>query len=291
MYRERGEPEYRVHVGRIRDLGHKRERARDVCAARPRRTRPRPVGAAILGGQNTYVIVSSTNFFHNVSTDQISADVKVQNLTSVAMGSADGNTYDGTGVNVFFNSLPAAPVTWTTPPEHRHLPFDQRRSVFPIPAARSRNSSSALQSWVFGLHGLRGIFGFLVYVSAKLPTDPAMVVIPAHLFPSISSGYNQICAIRTGSIAYCWGNDSLGQLGDGRTMVAPVPVPAAAEHKYSALAAGLTHGCGIEQGTTSGCAGARILWVRSEMAAARSRFARRGRRTTEMARDLRGHQP
>src|SRR5438094_1262230 len=57
-----------------------------------------------LGDQGTYVALRSSNVSYNAGTSTFQADVTVQNLTAVPMGTPDGSTV--TGVKVFFHSGP-----------------------------------------------------------------------------------------------------------------------------------------------------------------------------------------
>src|SRR5438132_10113897 len=58
----------------------------------------------ILGGQGMYVQLRSSNVSYNASTQIFRADVTVQNLTALNLGTPDGSTV--TGVKVFFYSGP-----------------------------------------------------------------------------------------------------------------------------------------------------------------------------------------
>ncbi|PYO44624.1 MAG: hypothetical protein DMD33_02465, partial [Gemmatimonadetes bacterium] len=58
----------------------------------------------VLGGQGTYVALRSSNVSYTSSTATFQADVTVENLTVLPLGTADGSTV--TGVKVFFSSGP-----------------------------------------------------------------------------------------------------------------------------------------------------------------------------------------
>lgn len=64
---------------------------------------------------------------------------------------------------------------------------------------------------------------------------------------SYASGHT--CAVAADSLAWCWGANTLGQLGDGSTTSSTarslVPVPVAGGHKFVAIGAGLGFTCGI----------------------------------------------
>src|SRR3989441_929649 len=59
----------------------------------------------ILGGQGRYVQLRSSNVSYDASTEVFQADVTVQNLTPLMLGTPDGSTV--TGVKVFFHSGPS----------------------------------------------------------------------------------------------------------------------------------------------------------------------------------------
>src|SRR2546426_1041622 len=58
----------------------------------------------VLGGQGTYVALRSSNVSYSAGTATFQADVTVENLTVLPLGTADGGTV--TGVKVFFSSGP-----------------------------------------------------------------------------------------------------------------------------------------------------------------------------------------
>src|SRR5207249_4662286 len=86
--------------------------AADVRAQTLNCTAPSPgAGSAklsadlVLGGQGTYVALRSSAVSYDAGTSTFQADVTVQNLTAVPLGTADGTTV--TGVKVFFSSGPS----------------------------------------------------------------------------------------------------------------------------------------------------------------------------------------
>ena len=71
-------------------------------------------------------------------------------------------------------------------------------------------------------------------------------------FGSVEAGYVHSCGVTAGGAAYCWGDNSMGQLGDG----APAspwyrssPAPVAGGLQFTMISAGVWHTCGV---TTSG---------------------------------------
>ena len=73
----------------------------------------------------------------------------------------------------------------------------------------------------------------------------------------IASDGPAVCALDTSGQAYCWGNSTVGQVGDGFTFTRTVPTPVAGGHTFAKLATTgaqnslLSHMCGI---TTAGAA-------------------------------------
>ena len=70
---------------------------------------------------------------------------------------------------------------------------------------------------------------------------------------AITAGYIQSCGLATGGIAYCWGDNSFGELGTGTTSVSsPSPIAVIGGLTFSAISAGISfHTCGL---TTAGAA-------------------------------------
>ena len=76
----------------------------------------------------------------------------------------------------------------------------------------------------------------------------------AHVtFASVDGGYVHSCGVATGGAGYCWGDNAVGQLGDGNS-TSPYrssPAPVAGGLRFTTISAGIWHSCGV---TTSGAA-------------------------------------
>ena len=84
------------------------------------------------------------------------------------------------------------------------------------------------------------------------PTDQALPAAapPGPLqFASVSAGHEYSCGVTTTGGAYCWGDNSDGQLGDGTNTASNVPVSVGGGHIFASVSAGSRHSCGV---TTAG---------------------------------------
>jgi alpha-tubulin suppressor-like RCC1 family protein len=63
------------------------------------------------------------------------------------------------------------------------------------------------------------------------------------------------CGTTTGDVAYCWGANENGQLGDGTTINRPVPVAVAGGLRFRHVRAGLSHTCGLTTHDRAHCWG------------------------------------
>lgn len=71
----------------------------------------------------------------------------------------------------------------------------------------------------------------------------------------LAVGTDHVCGIGTTGITYCWGSDSVGQLGEGDTVSHLLPVVVAGGLSFEALAAGVAHTCGLTTGGVAYCWG------------------------------------
>ena len=83
-------------------------RARSVTCAAPA---PRTGGASadlIYGGQNKYVLLTSSSVDYDSTTHKFKFNVSLRNLLRQAIGTTNGTTADPSGVKVFFRQQPVA---------------------------------------------------------------------------------------------------------------------------------------------------------------------------------------
>ena len=115
-------------------------------------------------------------------------------------------------------------------------------------------NGGAVWCWGGNRHGERGEpTGFADFVSgADIAATPVAAVMPNGVtFTKISAGASFTCGLTPAGVAYCWGANDNGQLGDGgiedRWQIAPVSMPSG--HTFVDIDAGADHACGV---TTTG---------------------------------------
>ena len=74
-------------------------------------------------------------------------------------------------------------------------------------------------------------------------------------FASLSAGKQHACGVTTTGVAYCWGDNDDGQLGDGTTTSRETPVRVATDVRFRAVSAGLLHSCGLAMDGRAYCWG------------------------------------
>lgn len=73
---------------------------------------------------------------------------------------------------------------------------------------------------------------------------------------AVSAGFDHTCAVSVSGIAYCWGVNTFGQLGDGSTTRRLQPSAVQTNARFSSIAAGQAHTCAVTQSGAGYCWGA-----------------------------------
>jgi alpha-tubulin suppressor-like RCC1 family protein len=84
--------------------------------------------------------------------------------------------------------------------------------------------------------------GILALLGCSDSTGP---VVDEVSFARIASGAKFSCGLDSDGVAYCWGQNDRGQLGDGTTTTRLAPTKVSTTLQFSAIAAGASHTCAI----------------------------------------------
>lgn len=130
---------------------------------------PSGASAAILGGQNVYVTLASSNAL--LVADTFGVDVTVTNLIPQPLGTTDGTSADPAGVRVFFSGGPTSTTGGTVTVANADgtgmftaadQAYHQYNGILP------QDSTSAVKRWKFHVTPEVGRFTFVVLVSAAV---------------------------------------------------------------------------------------------------------------------------
>jgi hypothetical protein len=133
----------------------------------------------ILGGQNQYVKLTSTNVVPN-GTISLSADLTVQNLTGQPWGTTDGVTPTGTGVRVFFYTGPTNGVTVANPTNTATFTapaqpyFEYSGGLLSGDGILQPGETSGSINWQFNLNG-QATFAFQLLISTAMPVEQGVL--------------------------------------------------------------------------------------------------------------------
>jgi alpha-tubulin suppressor-like RCC1 family protein len=72
---------------------------------------------------------------------------------------------------------------------------------------------------------------------------------------AVDAGFFHTCALRTGGVATCWGNNVFGQMGSGSTGDRVPPTDVAGPVRFGSVSAGAVHTCGLDANGSAYCWG------------------------------------
>lgn len=113
--------------------------------------------------------------------------------------------------------------------------------------------TSAGQAWCWGNNG----DGRLGDGTTNLGLAPVQVLQGSIVFTVLSAGDAHTCGLDSSGQAYCWGNNSYGQIGDSTKTFAssPTAVHQPAGVTFTRIASGARHTCGLTSGGQAYCWG------------------------------------
>ena len=75
----------------------------------------------------------------------------------------------------------------------------------------------------------------------------------------VSAWFAHACAVTTSGVAYCWGRNTHGQLGDGTETTSDAPVAVAGGLAFASITAGQNHTCGVTTTGDAYCWGSNVF--------------------------------
>lgn len=179
-------------------------RASVLECASPEAELPAGASGLIVGGQDEYVTLRSSNLYFHPALRLFQADVTVQNLLHQALGTADGMTESGEGVRVFYHKLPWATVGAGVVEVLGHdgvsifagteQPYYQYELIEP-------GEESAVRTWYWSVPMGVDAFEFSVFVAAEVPYPDGWVDVDTdYLLVSTDEFDHRITAIARGPL-------------------------------------------------------------------------------------------
>src|SRR5439155_189354 len=134
--------------------------------------------------------------------------------------------------------------------------FDIRLVFARVSAGRSHacgvTSAGAAYCWGGNGYGQLGNGTTNVYGEGS-----PVLVLGGLSFATLSAGDVHTCGLTTGGAAYCWGDNSAGQLGTGTTMSSSSPVLVSGGLTFATVSTGNLHTCGV---TSAGAGRQAYCW-------------------------------
>jgi hypothetical protein len=195
-------------------------------------------GDIIVGNQNIYVKLTSTNVAYNAGTGQFTFDVSVQNLLEQPMGTLDGTTPAAGGIRVFFYDGPTVTSgvgVASVVPDGFATFTSAGQAYYQYNSVLAQNATSGTKTWTLIFPPTVNTFTFLLYVNApveypngyitldgKLPDDDYGDLHPTATHPLTAVVKNALGIVIPGQVV-TWGTSDAGCLTvDGAGVISGV---------------------------------------------------------------------
>ena len=169
-------------------------------------------------------------------------------------------------------TVPAAPgpppVAVTPTPTPAPPPSESQPAPQPAPATEASSARLPRRNVAAGAAHSCGITqggavvcwgtnatGQLGDAGAGTSANTPVLVSGASGFTTLVAGGDHTCGLSQSGAAVCWGLNTKGQLGNGRTAGPPAPAPVAGNHSFVMLTAGARHTCGLTGDGAAWCWG------------------------------------
>jgi len=155
----------------------------------PAATASDKVRGLIVGNQNVYVTVTSSNASYNAGTQAFTFDVTVRNRIPQALGTADGTTLDPAGVRVFFYQDPVVTEgtgTVTVVPDGVGTFLAANEPYYQYSQVLQQFQLSSPRTWQLNMPPTVTRFDFKLYVAAPVKYENGYIDIEAN--PNIREG-------------------------------------------------------------------------------------------------------
>ena len=86
-----------------------------------------------------------------------------------------------------------------------------------------------------------------------------MAVAGGHRFVQLAAGYHRVCGLDTDGLAWCWGSNYRGTLGDTGRVSSLTPVPVQGARRYVSIASGDSHACALDTDGRAWCWGRNVI--------------------------------
>jgi len=207
----------------------------------------------IVGGQNQYVTLTSSNVDYDPGSGSFTIDVTVRNLIPQPLGTADtmpALTPDANGVRVFFSTPPVATAgsgAITVASDGQDFFTEAAQDYYQYGTVLEQFELSAPRTWQFNVPATVESFYFGVYVAAAVPWPDGYVVVSGNV--NVLSGRERQLTARAYSV--------VGELDDAATTFAweAIDSTRAAVDAASGLVHGQRAGTTAIVATESGGAG------------------------------------